>query len=101
MSAPQAEPSRAEAFLDTQFPSTREIAAIEREIKPRARSRPVHCVHADILWRVRRGETVTVERMIAIYPFCTEGLMRQYVQQLRDWGYLSESDPTLKLAETD
>lgn len=96
-----AEPPRETEFLAASFPTMAESTSIEREIKRKARGKAVHCVHADILWRVRRGEVVTVERMIAIYPFCLEGLMRQFVQQLRDWGFLSEATPTLQLAETD
>jgi hypothetical protein len=89
----------AEAFLNAEFPPQREQQEIERELKRVARGRAVTCMHAEIVWRVRRGEEVTAERMVALWPIIGAGLITQYIDQLRSWGVLAESSPVLQLAE--
>jgi hypothetical protein len=91
--------TRADAFLSAAFPTQRELRAIERELKPLARSRAITCMHCEILWRVRQGETVTLERLAAIWPVISEGLWAQYITQLQSWGVLSIAAPVLRMSE--
>jgi len=93
------QPHRSDAFAAAEFPPIDELTAIERELKPLARSRAITCMHAEIVWRVRRGESVTLERLVAIWPVINEGLWRQYIQQLQSWGVLHHDGPVLQLSE--
>ncbi|HYW49779.1 MAG TPA: hypothetical protein VE861_04185, partial [Gemmatimonadaceae bacterium] len=90
----------AETFLASEFPPQHELVAIERELKrlPRARSL-VHILQAEIVWRLRRGEDVSVERMVAIWPIFGPPLVIRLVEQLRDWRVLSDAAPLLQLAD--
>jgi hypothetical protein len=86
-----------ERFLTAAHPPLRELDALVRELRQLVRTLKVHTLHADIVWRLRRGETVTFPSLLALWPLGEDRISR-YVRDLQLWGLVSIEGTTITLA---
>ena len=92
-----ADQTPAAQFAALAFPKTHELESILRELKrinPRA-----NFIQADMLWRLRQGERVSVSRVRTIYPFLEERLIRKFVLELKLWDVVTGDDTSIDLVE--
>ena len=80
-----------------EYPPTWELKEVMRAIRNAAPT--AHHVHGDIVWRVRRGEVITTERLLQALPFLTEPLITRYIGELRQWGLIPAAELVLQLVE--
>jgi hypothetical protein len=88
---------RSQAFMAADFPTHAELDTLRREL--RAKSPKASYIHADILWRLRRGEQVTAELILELFPFLQETFTARVVHDLRMWGFITAASPVLQLED--
>jgi hypothetical protein len=90
-------PAPSEQFMAAAHPRQPELDQLVRELRQHVRTLKVHTLHADIVWRLRRGETVTLPSLLALWPLGEERISR-YVRDLQLWGLVSIEGTTITLA---
>jgi hypothetical protein len=95
----QATTDRLVAFMTADFPRDQELQEILRELKQR--NSRANTLQADWVWRLRRGETVDMARICALFPFLTARpkYLQRWVHELLMWDVLATTTPTLTLTE--
>ncbi len=90
---------RLAAFMTADFPRDQELQAILRELR-RINSR-ANTLQADWVWRLRAGETLTTDRIMALFPFLSAKpkQLEGWLHDLLMWGVLATTAPTLTLGE--
>ena len=88
---------RSKAFMAAEFPGMSELDAIRREL--RVKNQKATYIHADILWRLRRREEVTAERILELFPFLQQTFTGRVIHDLRMWGFITAASPVLQLED--
>ena len=98
MTAP-APTDRLAEFMTAEFPTDQQLQSIIREL--RKINTRANTLQADWVWRLRRGEPVSAERIVALFPFLStrEKQLKTWMHELLMWNVLATTTPALTLGE--
>jgi hypothetical protein len=84
-------------FLSASHPTIRELDQLVRELSAQLKTNRVHTLHADIVWRLRRGEALTFAALLELWPL-GEDRVTKYARDLQLWGVITIEGTTLHLS---